>query len=206
MPREEVPGIVNLRGKIVTIVDLGLRLGFPKAVARSDSRIFIIEDGNEFIGLLVDRVDEVVEVERGHWQAPPANVNWGQARFFQGVCRARGRVITLLDAGQILKLRNEITMNKLANIKIGKKLALLLASGIGAVVCIGSLSLWAFSAIRSAVGQEQIEGDQMMSAQRVGSDLGTVNAVVGHITLSQHCETCHGNRRGRGQKRADPPG
>jgi chemotaxis signal transduction protein len=55
----------------------------------------------------VDRVDEVVEEERDHWQPPPANVNWGQARFFQGVCRARGRVITLLDAGQILKLRND---------------------------------------------------------------------------------------------------
>jgi purine-binding chemotaxis protein CheW len=99
---EEVLGIVNLRGKIVTIVDLGLRLGFPKAMAGGDSRIFIIEDRNEFIGLLVDRVDEVVEVERDHWQPPPANVNRAQARFFKGVCRAHGRVITLLDAGQIL--------------------------------------------------------------------------------------------------------
>jgi methyl-accepting chemotaxis protein len=85
---------------------------------------------------------------------------------------------------------------KLADIRIGKKLALLLASGIGAVVCIGGLSLWALGAIRSAVGQEHIEGDQMMNAQRVGSDLGTVNAVVGHITLSEHCATCHGTAAG----------
>jgi purine-binding chemotaxis protein CheW len=98
----EVLGIVNLRGKIVTIVDLGLRLGFPKAVAGKECRIFIIEDRNEFIGLLVDRVDEVVEVERDRWQPPPANVSWAQARFFRGVCRVRGRAITLLDARQIL--------------------------------------------------------------------------------------------------------
>jgi purine-binding chemotaxis protein CheW len=104
---EEVLGIINLRGKIVTVVDLSLRLGFAKAVAGGDSRIFILEDRNEFIGLLVDRMDEVVEVERDQWQPPPANVNWGQARFFLGVCRARGRVITLLDAGQILKQRND---------------------------------------------------------------------------------------------------
>lgn len=104
---EEVLGIVNLRGKIVTIMDLGLRLGFSKAVAGNDSRIFIIEDRNEFIGLLVDHVDEVVEVDRTDWQLAPANVKWGQARFFQGVCRARSRVITLLDAGEILKPRNE---------------------------------------------------------------------------------------------------
>jgi purine-binding chemotaxis protein CheW len=99
---EEVLGIVNLRGKIVTIVDLGLRLGFSRAVAGTDSRIFIMEDRNEFIGLLVDRVDEVVEVERDHWQPPPANVHRSQARFFKGVCRARGQVITLVDAGRIL--------------------------------------------------------------------------------------------------------
>jgi purine-binding chemotaxis protein CheW len=98
----EVLGIVNLRGKIVTIVDLGVRIGFPKSAAGSDSRIFIIEDHNEFIGLLVDRMDEVVEVESDHWQPPPANVNGAQARFFKGVCRAGGRVITVLDAGQIL--------------------------------------------------------------------------------------------------------
>ena len=98
----EVTGIVNLRGKIVTILDLVLRLGFAKAVPGGDSRIFIIEDRSEFIGLLVDRVDEVVEGERDDWQAPPANVSWGQARFFKGVCRAGGRVITVLDPGPLL--------------------------------------------------------------------------------------------------------
>jgi purine-binding chemotaxis protein CheW len=80
---EEVLGIVNLRGKIVTIVDLGLRLGFPKAVAGADSRIFIVEDRGEFIGLLVDR-----KIGWWRWSAtiepPPANVNWGQAQPFKG--------------------------------------------------------------------------------------------------------------------------
>jgi purine-binding chemotaxis protein CheW len=98
----DVAGILNLRGKIVTILDLGLRLGFAPAVPSGDSRIFIIEDRNEFVGLLVDRADEVVEVERGQWQAPPANVRGGQGRFFQGVYRAGGRVITVLDPGPIL--------------------------------------------------------------------------------------------------------
>jgi purine-binding chemotaxis protein CheW len=98
----DVAGILNLRGKIVTILDLGLRLGFAKAVPTSESRIIIIEDRNEFLGLLVDRVDEVVEVERDQWQAPPANVRWGQGRFFQGVYRTGGRAITVLDPGPIL--------------------------------------------------------------------------------------------------------
>src|SRR5664279_4952909 len=76
----DVAGIVNLRGKIVTILDLGLRLGFAKVVLSADSRIFIIEDRGEFVGLLVDRVDEVVEAENSQWQAPPANVRGAQGR------------------------------------------------------------------------------------------------------------------------------
>jgi purine-binding chemotaxis protein CheW len=98
----DVAGILNLRGKIVTILDLGLRLGFPKAVPTGDSRIFIIEDRNEFVGLLVDRVDEVVETERDQWQAPPANVRGAQGRFFQGVYRTGGRAITVLEPSSIL--------------------------------------------------------------------------------------------------------
>jgi purine-binding chemotaxis protein CheW len=98
----DVAGILNLRGKIVTILDLGMRLGFASAVPSANSRIFIIEDRGEFIGLLVDRVDEVVEVERDQWQAPPANVRGGQGRFFQGVYRVGGRAITVLDAVPIL--------------------------------------------------------------------------------------------------------
>ncbi|MGD1073027.1 MAG: chemotaxis protein CheW [Bryobacteraceae bacterium] len=89
----EVLGVVNLRGTIVTI---------PQAVVGPDTRIFIVEDRNEFMGLLVDRVDEVVEVERDDRQPTPANVNGEQARYFRGVCRAGGRAVTLLDAGRFL--------------------------------------------------------------------------------------------------------
>jgi purine-binding chemotaxis protein CheW len=97
-----VAGIVNLRGKIVTVLDLGLRLGFPKTVPRAESRIFIMEDAAEFIGLLVDRVDEVVEIDPDQVQPAPANISSGQARFLRGICRTGGRVITLLDTAAIL--------------------------------------------------------------------------------------------------------
>ncbi|SPE37745.1 putative Methyl-accepting chemotaxis sensory transducer [Candidatus Sulfopaludibacter sp. SbA3] len=80
----------------------------------------------------------------------------------------------------------------LANLKIGKKLALLVGSGIGPIVCLGVLSLWALGAISNAVDQEQAEADKMMNAQRVASGLGRVNSVVGHITLSRQCVLCHG--------------
>ena len=85
-----------------------------------------------------------------------------------------------------------ITMIQLANVKIGKKLALLVTSGIGSALCMGAISLWAVYAIRSTNEQQRAESDRLVAAQRAGSDLGVVNAIVGHITLSQHCESCHG--------------
>jgi purine-binding chemotaxis protein CheW len=99
---EEVSGIINLRGRIVTIVDAGLKLGFGRTPPDRESRVFIIEDRGEYLGLLVDRVAEVVELESSDWNALPANISAGQARYFKGVARAGGRIIALLNASAIL--------------------------------------------------------------------------------------------------------
>jgi len=99
---EEVLGIINLRGRIVTILDVGLQLGFAKVAPSPQTRVFIVEDRGEFIGLLVDRVGEVVETDGDRLEAPPANVSQAQSRFFKGICRAGGKVITLVDVNQLL--------------------------------------------------------------------------------------------------------
>lgn len=99
---EEVLGVLNLRGRIVTLLDLGMILGLGKSTITRESRVFIIEDRNEFLGVLVDRVDEVIEVERGQEDSLPANIPAAQAKFFQGVRRAGGRVIAVLNSREIL--------------------------------------------------------------------------------------------------------
>lgn len=101
----EVVGVINLRGKIVTLLDLGTILGFGKSVATRESRIFIIEDRSEFLGILVDSVSEVIEVEPGPGESLPVNIPAAQARFFQGVRRAGGRVVAILNTTEVL---NEI--------------------------------------------------------------------------------------------------
>ena len=100
-------------------------------------------------------------------------------------------------------------MISFANLSIRKKLALLLAGGIGPVLCIGGLCLWALTEIHNTAEQQQTESDKLMNAQRVGSDIGAVNAVVGHVALSTNCETCHGVTTGgdrSGQARLDLEG
>jgi purine-binding chemotaxis protein CheW len=98
----EVIGVINLRGKIVTLLDAGLILASAPALRSRESRIFLIEDKGEFIGLLVDQVGEVIESEPTQWESLPLNIPTAQARFFQGVCRSGGRVITLLNQVEIL--------------------------------------------------------------------------------------------------------
>jgi purine-binding chemotaxis protein CheW len=99
---KEVLGIINLRGRIVTVLDVGLKLGFARVPIGPDGRIFVIEDRNEFIGLLVDRVGEVVEIEGARLEAPPANVSPAHSRFFRGVYRVNGKIITQMDVNQLL--------------------------------------------------------------------------------------------------------
>jgi purine-binding chemotaxis protein CheW len=99
---DEVTGVINLRGKIVTLLDLGMILGFGKSAVTRESRVFIIEDRNEFLGVLVDRVSEVIEIEPGQVDALPVNIPAAQAHFFRGICRAGGHVIALLNPREVL--------------------------------------------------------------------------------------------------------
>ncbi len=99
---DEVVGVINLRGRIVTLLDPGMILGLGTTPATRESRVFIVEDRNEFLGLLVDRVGEVIEVASDREETLPVNIPASQARFFRGVYRADGRVITLLNPATLL--------------------------------------------------------------------------------------------------------
>lgn len=99
---DEVVGVINLRGKIVTLLDGGLILGSAPAPRNRESRIFLLEDQGEFIGLLVDSVGEVIESQPSSWEAAPLNVSPSQSRFLTGVCRSADRVIALVNQAEVL--------------------------------------------------------------------------------------------------------
>jgi len=98
----EVFGVVNLRGKIVTLLDTGLLLGFGPTVIGSGSRIFVVEGSGEFIGLLVDRAGEVAEIGGSDIEPLPANVAPAQGRLLLGLCRTGGRVTALLNTALLI--------------------------------------------------------------------------------------------------------
>lgn len=101
-----VKGILNLRGQIVTVIDLGSKLGLAAMATSEASRNIIVNSRNEYIGLLVSRISDVVEAEWNKVEKPPANIAGVQGVFFKGVYQTRDRLIGILDTDRILADEN----------------------------------------------------------------------------------------------------
>jgi purine-binding chemotaxis protein CheW len=97
-----VAGIRNLRGRIITVIDLCVRLGLGSVEVGADSRILIADWKGEPVGLLADRVADAVEVEPGALDATPPNVNGVQMQNLLGVFRSGDRLAALLDLAAVL--------------------------------------------------------------------------------------------------------
>ncbi|MCP4691038.1 MAG: purine-binding chemotaxis protein CheW [Desulfobacterales bacterium] len=98
-----VKGILNLRGQIVTVIDLGEKLGLSSTRVTSESRNIIVNSGNEYIGLLVDRISDVVRAQWEKVETPPANIGGVQGLFFEGVFKTEKNLIGILNLGAILE-------------------------------------------------------------------------------------------------------
>ena len=99
---EFVSGVMNLRGKVVPVVDLGRRLGFGAMEASKDSCIIVIEGIHSQVGNIVDSVCGVVELSVSQIQAPPQLGLTAQQSFVTGLGQDEGRVIILVDAAEVL--------------------------------------------------------------------------------------------------------
>jgi purine-binding chemotaxis protein CheW len=98
-------GVMNLRGKVITVVDLGEKLDFGEISRSEDNRILIVEWEQEYIGLLVERITEVVNIEHDLIREPPGNVHGVQATLITGVFQNEaGILIGLLNIDKILEI------------------------------------------------------------------------------------------------------
>jgi purine-binding chemotaxis protein CheW len=82
---EYVMGIMNLRGQIVTIINLGMKIGLVPSPIGPKSRVVITSSKGENIGLLVDKVTEVITISQSQIANSPANIKGAQGKFFEGV-------------------------------------------------------------------------------------------------------------------------
>jgi len=97
-----VLGIMNLRGRIVTIIDLGLKLGLSPSKVTDTSRIIIVNSREENIGLLVDKITDVVTAKWEDVEPTPSNIKGVKGRYFQGVLKTSKDLVAVLDVGEVL--------------------------------------------------------------------------------------------------------
>ncbi len=100
---EYVLGILNLRGEIVTIIDLGKKLGLKSTEVNHKTRNIIVNSNGEHIGLMVEQISDVIQAEWEKVEPPPANIGDVQGKYFTGVFKTADRLIGILDVEKVLK-------------------------------------------------------------------------------------------------------
>ena len=101
----DVAGLINLRGRIVTLIDLRSRLGLGAAPARDEPPMAIgIEWRGESYGLLVDSVGEVLKLDDKRSEANPVNLDPRLAELSTGIHRLEDQLLVLIDVDRVLNL------------------------------------------------------------------------------------------------------
>ena len=97
-----VLGILNLRGQIVTIIDLGKKLGLSSTKKNNGARNIIVNADGEYIGLLVEKISDVEHADLEKIEPAPANIGGVQGKYFKGVFKTESQLIGILDVDKVL--------------------------------------------------------------------------------------------------------
>lgn len=103
----EIAGVLNLRGRIVTAIDMRVRLNLPVNESTTERMAVGIESRNESYGLLIDSVGEVLRLPNSSLEPNPANLDPRWARVSAGVYRLEGKLLVVLDVDRILDFSRE---------------------------------------------------------------------------------------------------
>jgi purine-binding chemotaxis protein CheW len=96
-------GVINLRGKIVSVIDLRKRFGEAKATPNRRNRILVVEHGGRLSGLIVDSASEVIKIPAANVEPSPTAQQEGGLNCVTGLGKFQGRLIVLIDLAKLLE-------------------------------------------------------------------------------------------------------
>ena len=99
---EFVEGVINLRGKVIPIIDLRRRFGLTTRDHDKHTRIIVIEINNMIVGFVVDSVSEVLRIPASTVEPPPPVVSGLESEYISGVGKLTDRLLILLDLDKLL--------------------------------------------------------------------------------------------------------
>jgi purine-binding chemotaxis protein CheW len=97
-----IEGVINLRGKIIPVMDLRKRFGQVYTVADKKNRILVVEIDNKLVGLIVNAASEVLKIPPADIEPPGSVFADGESGYVTGVGKLKGRLIILLDITKLL--------------------------------------------------------------------------------------------------------
>jgi purine-binding chemotaxis protein CheW len=100
----EIAGVLNLRGRTVTLIDMRLRLGLDRRDGDAASIAVGVESRNESYGLLVDSVGEVLKFDSSLCERNPINLDPRLAGVSSGIYRMDGQLMVVLDVDRVLDI------------------------------------------------------------------------------------------------------
>jgi len=107
-----IEGVINLRGKIVSVIDLRKRFGEKQPSIQKKNRILVVESAGRLTGLIVDSASDVLKIPAEDVEPPPAVFQEGGLNCVTGLGKYKNRLIILLDMNKLLQggsLRHEKT-------------------------------------------------------------------------------------------------
>src|ERR1700726_2086321 len=107
LARPEIAGVLNLRGRIVTAIDMRCRLGLPKVEEKRPPMAGGIQGQGESSGLLIDSVGEVLKLDDNAREPNPVNLDSRLAQISAGVHRLDGQLLVILDVERVLDMGHE---------------------------------------------------------------------------------------------------
>lgn len=105
-----IRGVINLRGKVIPIVDLRLKFGMESVNQTEEACIIVVQAQGVEMGLVVDRVSEVVDIVNDDIDDAPAFGSDVQTDYLLGIAKSEGRVKMLLDIDKFLSTREIATL------------------------------------------------------------------------------------------------
>ncbi len=98
-----IEGVINLRGKIIPVMDLRKRFGQTEIISDKKNRILVVELENKLIGLIVNAASEVLKLPPSEVDSPGSVFAEGESSYVTGVGKLKGRLIILLDIAKLLQ-------------------------------------------------------------------------------------------------------
>jgi len=108
-----VEGVINLRGRVIPVIDLHKRLGLPAVNETQNSRIIVVEVEGVTVGMIVDSVSEVLRLAADRIDDPPAVIAGVDSAFIRGVGRLDDSLIILMDLNAVLHRKEKTELKEL---------------------------------------------------------------------------------------------